>query len=122
MSQSTVHRIIKKLGKRVARKTRVHKLTSAHMKNRKTRSRKLYETFLAGQKSEFVVTLDEAMFGLHNANGKRKVCYVRTGQAVPESWVVDKDNFLKQFMVVGTMTGRGTLPLIKIPNKCKVNA
>jgi len=82
VSQASVNAVIKKLGKRLARKTRVHKLTPAHMKNRMTRSRKLYEGYLAGQRSEFVVTLDEAMFGMHNVNGKRKVCYVRRGQRV----------------------------------------
>jgi hypothetical protein len=63
VSQSTVHRLIQKLGKKVDRKTRVHKLTpAAYMKNRKTRSRLLYEQVLSGNKSEFVVNFDEAMF------------------------------------------------------------
>jgi len=58
----------------------------------------------------------------YTVNGKRKVCYVQKGQRVPENWVVDKDNFLKTFMVVGAMSGRGTLPLFKVPKKSKVNA
>jgi hypothetical protein len=69
-----------------------------------------------------VVTLDEAMFGVHNVNGKRKICYVRKGERVPDNWFVDKDNFLKTFMVVGAISGRGTLPLIKVPKNVKVNA
>ncbi len=48
VSQTTVSRLVKKLGKRIARKTRVHKLTPAHMQNRKTRSRRLYEQVLSG--------------------------------------------------------------------------
>jgi hypothetical protein len=122
VSLATVNRILKKLGKRVARKTKVHKLLPRHMQNRKTNCRKLYERLLAGQRWEYMVTLDEALFGLHCVNGKRKICYVNKGDQVPEDWVVDKDNFFKTFMVVGAISGRGTLPLIRIPKKVKVNA
>ena len=115
-------RVIASLNKRIARKSRVHKLTPQHMARRKTACRKLYERCLSGRKHEFVVSLDEAMFGLHNVAGKRKVCYVRKGEALPGSWVVDKDNFLTTFMVVGAICGRGTLPLIRIPKKVKVCA
>lgn len=122
VSPSTVRRILEKLGKRVARKTGVHKLFPRHMINRKRNCRKLYETFLSRKNSEFVVTLDEAMFGIHCVNGKRKICYVQKGERVPENWFVDKDNFLKTFMVVGAISGRGTLPLLKVPKKTKFNA
>ncbi len=85
LSKTYVHRLIKKFRKKVVRKARVHKLTPAHMQNRKTRSRSrlLYEQVLSGNKSEFVVTLDETMFGVHKMNGKRKICYVKQGSRVP---------------------------------------
>lgn len=122
VSKSTVNRIIKNLDKVLRRKSRVHKLLPRHLKNRKTNCRKLYERVLAGQRSEFVVSLDEAMFGLHNCHGKRKICYVQKGQTIPRNWFVDKDNFLETFMVVGAISGRGPLPLIRVPKKVKVNS
>ena len=122
VSASTVRRIIADLKKVKRRKTRVHKMTSAHMANRKTTCQKMYEGLLSGNKSEFMVTLDEAMFGVHNCNGKRSICYVQKGEEIPENWFVDKDNFLKTFMVVAAISGRGTLPLIRVPKKVKVNA
>ena len=121
-SKSTVHRIIGRLNKEKRRKWRVHKLSPKHMKDRKTNCRKLYEKVLAGHRAEYVVTLDEALFGLENCNGKRKICYVPKGQEVPEDWIVDHENFFQTFMVVGAISGRGTLPLIKVPKKTKVNA
>jgi [histone H3]-lysine36 N-dimethyltransferase SETMAR len=122
VSKTTVGRIIRWLKKNIRRKTRVHKLLPRHIQNRRTTCRNLYEKVLAGRKCEFVVTLDEAMFGLHNTNGERKICYLRKGQDMPENWVVDRDNFFKTFMVVGAISGRGTLPLIRVPKNVKVNA
>jgi hypothetical protein len=121
-SQSSVRRIIKKLGKVIRQKCQVHRLLPRHIKNRKTNCRKLYEQVLAGQRSKFVVTLDEGMVGLFDCNGQRKLCYLRKGEEIPKDWVVQKDNFRKSFMVVAAITGRGTLPLIRVPSKVKVNA
>ncbi|OXA48359.1 Mariner Mos1 transposase [Folsomia candida] len=99
--RTSVQRIIKRLGKRIAFKT---------------------TKYLAGDKAEYVVTLDEAMFYVQNCNGKRKVCYVKRGEKIPENWVVQKDNFLKKHMVVAAMTGREVIPLFQVPKKVKVNA
>lgn len=120
-SRRTVQRAIRRLGQQKRKKTRVHRLLPRHKANRTTNCRRLYEKVLAGKRSEFVVTLDEAMFGLHDSNGKRKVCYVKRGEQVPESWVVESDQFHNSFMVVGIMSGRGTLPLVRVPKKVKVN-
>ena len=122
VSPRTVRRILADLCKTIRRKSKVHVLKPHHMRNRKRTCRKLYEHALAGNKSEFVMTLVEAMFGLHNCKGKRKICYVKKGQSIPENWYVDKDNFYNTFMVVGAISGRGTLRLIKVPKKVKVNA
>lgn len=118
----SVSRLIKKLGKRTAHKTTVHTLNARQMANRKTNSRKIYEKYLAGPKSEFVVTIDEAMFYVQNCNGTRKVCYVKRGETIPETWVQQKENFLTKHMVVGAMSGRGVVPLFEVPKKVKVNA
>ena len=42
--------------------------------NRKTNYRKLYEKRLAGDRSEFAVTLDEALIYLDDSNGQSKIC------------------------------------------------
>ena len=122
VSRRTVQRIIQRLKKEKRKKYRVHRLSPKHIQNRKTNCRKLYEKVLAGQRSEYVVTLDEALFGLENCNGERKICYITAGQDVPEDWVVDHENFCETFMVVGAISGRGTLPLVRVPKKTKVNA
>ncbi|UYV72806.1 IKK1 [Cordylochernes scorpioides] len=56
-------------------------------------------------------------------NGIRKICYIKRGNQVPDNWVHQcSETFPKGFMVVGVMTGRGVLPLIKVPSKVKVNS
>ncbi|UYV72737.1 hypothetical protein LAZ67_10000469 [Cordylochernes scorpioides] len=100
-SLKTINNIIRKdLELDTRRKGKVHKLTPFHMKNRATNARKLYEEHLAGSRSEYTATLDEAWMYVTYCNGIRKIC----------------------FMVVGVMTGRGVLPLIKVPSKVKVNS
>lgn len=105
------------------RKTKVHKLNEYHMKNRKTNARKLYEKHLAGTKWQYVVTLDEAWMYLTYTNGTRKICYVKRGKNMPEEWVREcSESFPKGFLVVGAISGRGPLPLIRVPVNVKVNA
>lgn len=123
-SQRTIQVIIHTdLKAKLKKKTKVHKLTDAHKKNRKTNSRKLYENYLAGDKFKYMLTLDEAYFYLNNCNGVRKIFYVRNDQNVPQSWLTKcHESWPDGFMVVGGLTARGTLPLIKIPKQVKVNA
>ena len=98
-------------------------LNEKQKKNRKTTCRKLYENHLAGERSKFAVTLDEALVYLHNSNGKREICYIKGGESVPESWVFEKnESFDESFMVVGIITGRGTVPLFRVPSNVKINA
>ena len=105
------------------KKTKVHRLTQDHKKNRKTNCRKLYSNHLAGKRSEYAVTLDEALVYLQDSNGKREICYVKNGESVPEEWVFEKnESFDESFMVVGAITGRGTVPLFKVPSNVKINA
>lgn len=105
------------------KKAKVHKLTAENAKNRKTNCRKLYENHLAGDKAEFIVTLDEALVYLDDVNAKRSICYVNVGEQVPDSWVFEKsESFSKSFMVVGIITGRGALPLLRVPSGAKVDA
>ncbi|UYV67827.1 hypothetical protein LAZ67_5002157 [Cordylochernes scorpioides] len=91
--------------------------------NRATNARKLYEEHLAGSRSEYTATLDEAWMYVTYCNGIRKICYIKRGNQVPDNWVHQcSETFPKGFMVVGVMTGRGVLPLIKVPSKVKVNS
>ncbi|UYV79179.1 K02A2.6-like [Cordylochernes scorpioides] len=123
-SLKTINNIIHKdLELDTRRKGKVHKLTTFHMKNRATNARKLYEEHLAGSRSEYTATLDEAWMYVMYCNGIRKICYIKRGNQVPDNWVHQcSETFPKGFMVVGVMTGRGVLPLIKVPSKVKVNS
>ena len=74
VSTSTVQRVIRQDLKKVTRrKAKVHALTERHIKQRKRTSRIMYEKYLAGQRSKFMVTLDEANFYLKNCNGQRAI-------------------------------------------------
>ncbi|UYV72820.1 hypothetical protein LAZ67_10000887 [Cordylochernes scorpioides] len=123
-SLKTINNIIHKdLELDTRRKGKVHKLTPFHMKNRATNARKLYEEHLAGSRSEYTATMDEAWMYVTYCNGIRKICYIKRGNQVPDNWVHQcSETFPKGFMVVGVMTGRGVLPLIKVPSKVKVNS
>lgn len=111
------------LGLKTRRKCKVHRLTKNHKKNRKTNCRKLYEKHLAGSRTEFAVTLDEALVYLEDSNGESRICYIKQGEQVPDDWVLETDKSFKSgFMVVGILTGRGTAPLIRVPSSTKINS
>ena len=89
VSKQTVETIIHKdLRAKLKQNTRVHLLTAAHKQNRKANARKLYERHLVGDRSEYMITLDEAYFYLDNCNGTRKILYVRPGQNVTDDRLV----------------------------------
>lgn len=97
-------------------KSKVHRLTESHKKNRKRNCRQLYEGYLAGQKCEYVVTLDEAYFYLVDCDRPRDICYVKQGEKAPDKWLHEcKEKFPHGFMVVAAICGRGVLPLIRVP-------
>ena len=54
------------------------------MFTRKTNCQKLYENHIADKRSEYVVTLDEALVYKENANGQTQICYITRGESVPE--------------------------------------
>ena len=75
---------------------------------------------MPGDRSEFAVTLDEAFVYLKNVNGQRRICYVGRDEDVP---VFEKyRSYSKGFMVIGIITGRGTVPLFRVPTEVKINA
>jgi hypothetical protein len=123
ISQGYVNRIIRKdLGKIVRRKVKVHRLKESHKKNRKTNCRKLYEGHLAGTRSEFVVTLDEALFFVQDCDGTRKICYTKDRKEAHKYVYQKHEKFSDKLMVVGAMTGRGVIPLIPVRTNAKVNS
>ena len=67
--------------------------------------------------------MDEALVYEDDANGQTQICYITRGESVPEHWVFEKgESFAKSFMVVGIITGRGTVPLFRVPSSVKINA
>ena len=124
LSLATVNKVIHQdLGLDKRKKYKVHRLTPLSRQNRKTNCRFIYENHLAGDRSEYAVTLDEALIYMKNVNGKRKICYVKQGEKVPHNWVFERDkSYSKGFMVIGILTGRGTVPLFRVPTACKINA
>ncbi|CAG7724487.1 unnamed protein product [Allacma fusca] len=123
ISQALVCKFIKDdLGANMRKKTRVHILNEAPKQNRKTDSRKLYEQHLAGDRSEFAVTLDEAFFFLNDCKGERGIYYTKDS-SVPVNLVLQcRERFSDNMMIVGAMTGRGVLPLIKVHHNVKINS
>lgn len=115
--------VIKCLNKKKRMKTKVHILTPKDIKNRKTNARKLYENFLSGKKSRFVVTLDEAYIHVRQDGKETRHYYVDNDMILNENVPIPvNENFPEQFMIVGAMTEERTFPLIRVPSKTKCNA
>ena len=86
------------------------------MQNRKTNARKLYDV-MTTDKIEYMVTLDEAIMYLIPENSKTDYCYLKRGEELPDNCIIaSKETSPKSVMVVGGMSGRGTLPLTRIPD------
>jgi hypothetical protein len=105
------------------KKVKVHKLLPRHVRQRKNTARKLYEKYMSGTKSEYVVTLDEAWFYLNDCKGKNNICYIREEEKKLTNWVLEKEeNEIKKIMAVAGITRRGVLPLHRVPSNTKINA
>lgn len=124
LSLNTIHKIVHQdISLQTRKKGKVHQLNESHKKNRKTNCRNLYENYLAGGRCEYAVTLDEAFIYLDDSNKNRSICYVKRGESVPECWIFEKnESFRKGFMIIGIITGRGTVPLFRVPTEVKINA
>lgn len=124
VSQSTVHNIIRKdlqLEKR--HKSRVHKLLPRHIAERRTNCRKLYEGYLAADKWQFVVTLDEAYIYLSDCNKPRAIFYKPKGEKTFTKWYKEcRETFSKGFMIIAGYCARGKLEIRKVAPKVKVNS
>ena len=123
VSRRTVGRIIYddlRLKKRMKRK--VHVLTGDNIKNRFKNSL-LLSREIHGWKSEYAVSIDEAMFYyIPDMNGS-DVVYLKEGMEMPQECVKPvKTVQSPRVMVVTGMTGRGPLKVRIVPKKTKVNA
>jgi len=85
VSRSSVGKALTILKKKLRRKIKVHQLTENHKKNRRRTCKNFYSNYLTEDKSEFVVSLDEALFSLQDTNGCRKVYYETIGEKNPQS-------------------------------------
>ena len=74
-------------------------------------------------KIEYMVTLDEAIMYLVPESSKTDYYYFKRGEELPDNCIIaSKETSPKSVMVVGGMSGRGTLPLIPIPKDVKISA
>lgn len=122
VSRTTVRRIIHEdLNLKTFKKTKVHALKPHHKEIRKTMSRKLYLDHLSRKKSEFMVTLDKALFITQDSKKSRRICYSRSRKDMEEFVREKSERFSDKVMVVGAMSGRGTFNLIRVPPKVKIN-
>lgn len=123
VSRRTVQRIIyDDLELKKRKKRYVHVLTESNRENRTRNSRRLYQS-ICGKKSEFSVTLDEAIFQFIPGNHESDVIFIKKGEDMPEN-IVKQVNQVQppRVMVVAGMTGRGPLKARIVPQKTKVNA
>ena len=90
--------------------------------NRKTNSSKLYERFLAENKREYAVTLDETLFFIGDINGTRRICYFWDAKELEKYVFERKEKLTKSFLVVVALTMKGTLPLIQVPPNVKISS
>lgn len=123
-SRSTINRIIHEdLDHKTRKKSKVHKLTENHKEIRRINSFKLLKGHLKKSNLEYTVTMDEAWIYMTDVNKNSEICYVKRGEELDDSWVYERnESFAKKIMVVGVLTGRGVVPLFRVPSKVKVNS
>jgi len=124
ISPSSVHRIIyEDLWLINKKKKKVHVLNERQKEIRVMASKRLLRNHLKKKNMEFVVTIDEAWLYMSNANRKKDFSYVAKGDLMPENWVLEKaERNDPKIMVVGVITGRGIVPLFKVPGSVKINS
>jgi len=92
----------------------VHRLTENDKTDRKRNAKKLYKK-LSLKQLEFAVTIDEAMIYLKQSKHKTNNYYSKRGQPIPDDCIIPcKESYPKRSMIVGGITARGPLPLIKM--------
>jgi hypothetical protein len=124
VSQSTVHTAIRRrLRLRKFHKAKGHVLLPRHRAERRTNCRRLYERHLAGDRYQYVATLDEAWVYLSNCGKVRAIAYRPSDERGRSTFIREcHESFPKGFMVVAGYTYRGKLNIRRIDSNAKVNA
>jgi hypothetical protein len=123
-SKRSIQKIIHEdLNMETGKKRKVHQLNDRQKKNRRINCLKLLTNHLTKNNLEFVVTLDETWLYLTNCNAGSDICYVSRGEKIPQTCMNEKvERYDEKIMVVGVLTGRGVIPLFKVPNKTKIDS
>lgn len=123
-SQTTIRKIISQdLQRKLKKKPKVHRMTSAHRANRTTNCRFLYENYLSADKWKKIVTIDEAWFYLSDTNKKRSVFYQSRTKSKADIWYREcNESFPKGFMVVAGISYEGKLKIRRIGKNAKINS
>ncbi|CAG7827731.1 unnamed protein product [Allacma fusca] len=66
--------------------------------------------------------MDEAFLFVSDSNGERGIYYSKESSVMENLVVERRERFSDTVIVVGAMTGRGVLPLIKVKHNVKINA
>jgi len=115
--------INKDINLKLAKKSKVHKLSPNHIAERKTNCRRLYENHLAGDKWKFVVTIDEAWIHMSDTNKKRSIYYHKRGDKDRQIWFKECfESYPKGFMIVAGFCYKGKLKLKKVEPNTKINS
>lgn len=125
LAPSTIHKAVTdRLGMVKQTKRRVHVLLERDRQNRKRTSRKLYEEKLSGDKSDFVVTLDECWIEVKSEHSSKDHYYVDKNERKEERKFVQQVNksFPPKFMIVGSMCCDKVFPLFRVPSSVTVDA
>ena len=60
---------------------------------------------------------------MYEINRQNRIRYISRWETIPDDWVVSEgESFSKSFMVVGIISKRGTVPLLRVQARVKINA
>ncbi|CAG7823770.1 unnamed protein product [Allacma fusca] len=97
---TTVNKIIRgNLAMQTRRKHRGHTLKDSNKQNRKTNARELYKRHLAGKRSDFAVTLEEAYFYIQDCSGERRIFFTKARNLEVTPVMNKKETFGEKIMI-----------------------
>lgn len=120
VSRELIRYWIKKLGKKLVKKPKVHHMTSLNIEKRRMRTHPLYLKLNKNKWRNFI-TSDEAWFYLNSTGGKRVVQYIDRHQTVQEADVRPTGGQSKKLMVWMAFSSHGFFKPIFVDGKAKVD-
>jgi hypothetical protein len=121
VSPTTVRNGIKKLGRRMVKKPKVHAMTEETIQKRHRRSWPLYQ-MLKNDRCLKVVTSDEAWVYLRESQGKRDVQYITKSQRRGDAEVNPRANWPVGLMVWIAFSASGFFTPIFVDKGAKINS